>query len=255
MTTSKAARRTAETTGFAIIPAGVVNHILKHMTLPQIKVYTALLSFAPNIRPSQKRLAAIIGYAQRTTVSEIVNQLEYLHLINRNPRYNGGHEYDVPKFASDNEAQDVAYEVKSFNAMLQTEKRSLLKEIQDDKARAKAESKSTNGVQGVAADHSNIEKPGVAPSSHGELLGADTGGCWEPTQIEEALKEKKKQETPSGLGCSLGAGAYNSIDSQQQPSARQASGLEAAGHWEENEDEATNINHQPPRQPLLVVTA
>jgi hypothetical protein len=88
-------QRDKSTTGFAFVHQDIINHILRHLKPQYVKLYLALMSFYPNIKPSTNRLADLTGYDQRR-VRTLLAELESIGILKRIERVGRANEYDMP---------------------------------------------------------------------------------------------------------------------------------------------------------------
>lgn len=239
MPPSESVKQSSMPPGFAIISAGVINHVLRHMSGPQVRVYTALLSYAPRIFPSQKTLADKLGYAQRAQVGEVLDQLEYVGLIQRRRRYPKGYNYTVPRLENDTDAKAVATALHDFNQMKQKGRRAAIKEWKESKPADEhhADQPQSEGCSELPQD----QEVGCSEQRSGSLQ-ATTEGRSEPTQRVQVNEDKRVGQE---LGPASAASSFSSKTDTTVPRTRVSTAAEGKALPLEEVARVTSITTDP----------
>lgn len=219
-----AIRRSASTTGYSHIAADFNNHILKHISGPQLKLYTALLSFMPNVCPTQARLASLCGIKQVTTIQETLDQLEFMCLIEKQHRPNKTCIYEMVELEGLGES--TADRVQAFNSLAQKDRREVIKywrdnhQDRDDFCKVEAAIRTARhkamlceqSQDGQTCTEQGDVEANTCVEQLDDLYGTGEDTCIAPVGIVEAQKKKEKQEKGAGSACSSSAGASVAAD-------------------------------------------
>jgi len=211
--TEKSPQRDKDHTGYAVVPAGLMNHALRHMTLAQLKVYLVLRSHLPNIRPARDRIARFCGWAKGNQVSDPMNELEYAGLISRQTRTGIGTEYTIPddKEMDEPDWASVAEALEELGAMNRNKRRDYLAQVRANRQELQEDSSVGSLTSADDPGLTSTDNRGSTVTDTGGLTTTDTGESADvrhKAEEEQAQrKEEEKGKPASGPSPSLCASA------------------------------------------------